>query len=127
MDFGCKDCRPPDADIAWKARRALAREADLIDESHLHVMILMCRTCSQRFLSVFTETIDWAGGEDPQHWMLLPITDAEAAELVRAEGPVTEAQISAIAPGRRCLRHDNPKAGAPCSSWGVGIRVGPHD
>jgi len=42
-----------------EARRALDFEAELIDESHVHVAILACGQCGQRFVSVFTETIDW--------------------------------------------------------------------
>ena len=41
-------------------------------------MVLQCRRCDQRFLSVFTETIDWQDGEDPQQWAVLPITNEEA-------------------------------------------------
>lgn len=127
MDFGCRNCWPSDPDIAWEARSTLDREADLIDESHFHVMVLSCSRCSQRFLSVLTETIDWVDGDDPQHWMLLPITDAEATELIQAKGSVTDAQIGALGPRRRCLRHDHPKGAARRSFWGVGIWVGPHD
>ena len=127
VDFGCENCWPISPDAAWEARRALVHEAELIDESHLHVMILACSSCTQRFVSVFTETIDWVDGEDPQYWMLLPITDAEASELVQRKDPVTDAQLSALGPDRRCLRHDHPKAAAPQSFWGTGIWVGPHD
>jgi hypothetical protein len=122
VDFGCENCWPADPDAAWEARRALPLEADLIDESHFHVMILACDNCSQRFVSVFTETIDWLDGEDPQYWVLLPITNAEASELVQRKGSVIEAQLNALGPGRRCLRNDRPKTAAPRSFW-----VGPHD
>ena len=90
-------------------------------------MILACRSCSQRFLSVFTETIDWADGEDPQYWTLLPITETEASELTQQPGSLTEAALEALGPKRRCLRHDYPKARAPSSYWGAGITVGFHD
>ena len=36
-------------------------------------MILGCARCSQGFVSVFTKTIDWEDGDDPQFWTLLPI------------------------------------------------------
>jgi hypothetical protein len=58
QDFGCEHCWPSTADAAWEARGALTHVQDLIDESHFHVMILACPHCSQRFVSVFTETID---------------------------------------------------------------------
>lgn len=125
--FGCERCWPSTADVAWAARGALVREVELIDESHFHVMILACLNCSQRFLSVFTETIDWADGEDPQYWTLLPITETEAADLAQQPGSLTEAVFEALGPKRRCLRHDSPKARAPSSYWRTGVTVGFHD
>ena len=126
-DFGCEHCWPVTPDAAWEARQALARAADLIDESHFHVMILACRSCTQRFVSVFTETIDWADGEDPQYWTLLPITASEATELVRQPGVTTETQLHALGPKRRCLQHDHPTATVPRSFWCTGISVRWHD
>ena len=65
-DFGCERCWPPIADAAWEARGGLTHVAELIDDSHFHVMILACPCCTQRFVSIFTETIDWEDGDDPQ-------------------------------------------------------------
>ena len=89
-------------------------------------MVLACPNCSQRFLSVFTETIDWVDGEDPQYWTTLPITPAESADLAK-HSPPGEVDINAIGHGRRCLQHDSPKGVSPRSCWGNGILVGPHD
>jgi len=127
VDFGCAHCWPASADDAWEARRALDREEDLIGESHFHVMILACGRCGQRFVSVFTEMIDWVDGDDPQYWTLLPLTDEEATLLARRGGAVAEAQLNALGPERRCLRRDYPKASSPRCSWGTGVWVGPHD
>src|SRR5437660_5243706 len=125
--FGCERCFPRDADDAWAARDTLLREVELIDESHFHVMILTCADCSQKFVSVFTETIDWEDGEDPQYWTLLPITGTEASELAEQPGSVTEAALGRLAPDRSCLRRDHPKAIPARSFWGTGIKVGFHD
>jgi len=81
--FGCEQCWPADPDAAWQAKQGLSSEADLIDESHYAVSILACPRCAQRFVFVFTETIDTMGGDDPQCSNLLPVTEGEAAELVR--------------------------------------------
>lgn len=125
-ESGCDACWPDDADAAWAARATLAHEV-LIDESHYVVVRLQCRTCGQRFLSVMTEQIDWADGEDPVVRTLIPLTATEAAALV-ADGAPTEAAIDAIGPGRRSLRYDFPKGVAsPIVYWSTGIRVGPHD
>ena len=127
QDFGCERCWPATPDAGWEARAGLSHVEELIDESHFHVMILACPGCAQRFVSVFTETIDWSDGEDPQYWSLLPITEAEAVDLSRQRSSLTEAELNALGPGRRCLRRDYPKAAEPRSFWGSGISVGPHD
>ena len=126
-DFGCDRCWPTAADAAWAARGALTQVAELIDESHFHVMLLACPGCTQRFVSVFTETIDWEDGDDPQSWTLLPITGTEAAELVQQRESLPETMLHALGPGRRALRLDQPKASAPRIFWSTGISIGPHD
>jgi hypothetical protein len=116
--FGCERCWPASADAAWEARAGLDSEQELIDESHLHVTIRACRSCSQRFVSIFNETVDWVDGDDPQYWTLLPVTAAEAANLTAQGGSVTEMGLNALGRGRRCLRHDHPKGAPARSYWG---------
>jgi hypothetical protein len=125
--FGCAHCWPPAAEAAWEAHGTLSRIAELIDESHFHVAILACPRCDQRFVSVFTETIDWVDGDDPQYWTVLPITEAEAADLARQGAALTEAGLHALGPGRRCLRLDHPNGAAGRIAWGTGLPLGPHD
>ncbi len=125
--FGCERCWPCSADAAWEARGSLTVVAELIDESHFHVMILACPTCTQRFVSVFTETIDWVDGDDPQYWTLLPITEGEATDLGQQRSCLNETKLDALGPGRRCLRLDHPKGAARHIFWGTGISVGRHD
>jgi hypothetical protein len=126
-NFGCERCWPSTADAAWEARGDLTREQDLINEPHFHVNILSCARCTQRFVSVFTEWIDWEGGDDPQYWTLLPITETEAADLIRRHSSLTKSSLNALGRGRRCLQQDYPKAAAPRTWWGTGIFIGPHD
>ncbi|MCP5246101.1 MAG: hypothetical protein H6937_09205 [Burkholderiales bacterium] len=120
-NFGCNICWPADPDLAWNARSKLIRDIELFDESHFHVMILSCNGCTQRFISVFTETIDWVDGEDPQYWTLLPITDAEATNLIQKRSSLTEDEINALGPGRRSLRRDYPKGETPYTFWSNGV------
>jgi len=124
--FGCPICWPPSAESAWVARGALERRVRLIDESHLDVSLLRCPACGQDFLSVWTEQIDWAGGEDPQSSTLLPLTAEEAAGLA-AGGPPEEAALEAFGRGRRSLRREHPSDAAPRLFWGRGLLVGRHD
>lgn len=124
---GCESCWPDAADAAWKARDGLTLTAELIDEFHYHVMILACPRCGQRFLSVFSEMIDWSEGDDAQHWAVVPITEGESVELSRRGSELTEAEISSFGPNRRSLLRNYPTGKGPSECWGKGIRVGPHD
>ena len=124
--FGCEWCWPAEPESAWKARRALTKDSDLVDESHFHVAIATCGHCGQRFVSVFTETIDWAAGDDPQDWTQLPITAAEAATL-RWAGDTVESALKGLGLARRSLRHDCPKGRPARLFWSSGLFVGPHD
>lgn len=126
--FGCDRCWPADAETAWSARSKLVRDTELIDESHFHILILSCKQCTQRFISVFTEMIDWKNGNDPQLWILLPITDSETASLIQNRDSISEDEIKALGKGRRSLLRDFPRdAKSPYTLWGSGIFVGSHD
>ena len=126
-EFGCERCWPPAAAAAMEARSRLKTAAELIDESHFHVTLRACPACSQQYVSIFTETIDWADGEDPQYWTLMPVTPEEAARLIAAGGALTEAALNVLGPGRRSLHHDHPKGEPARSYWGTGVQVGWHD
>ena len=125
--FGCPDCWPQQAEAARTLLRSLQVEQELVDESHYHVITRRCGACSQQFVSVFTELVDWTDGDDPTYSIILPLTDAEATDLAREGSPPAESQINALGPERRTLHHDAPKGGTPRTFWGTGIRVGPHD
>lgn len=112
-NFGCSRCWPPGPEAAWQARGALRRAAELVDESHLHVLILACPACSQSFLSVFTEIVDWADSDDSQFWSLLPLTPPEAAALQASAPPPWQSFGS----GRRTLHRDCPKGAHPSVYW----------
>jgi hypothetical protein len=125
--FGCEKCWPSSAEAAHASSRALIPVAELIGESHFHVMIRECSVCSQKFISIFTELIDWSEGDDPQYWTLLPITEDEAAGLTRRGDSVTEEVLNSLGRRRRSLRHDRPKGKPPRTCWAVDVLVGPHD
>ena len=124
--FGCTSCWPAAAEAAWQARSSLRVDSKLVDESHFQVTICSCQSCSQRFVLVFTETIDWVDGEDPQYWTLLPISEGEAAKLSHGDKGI-EALLNTLAPQRRSLCRDFPKGGSPNADWSYGISVGLHD
>jgi hypothetical protein len=125
--FGCETCWPSDAEAAWKARDALSRGARLADESHFGVTLMSCPHCAQSFVSVFTETIDWADGDDPQYTTLLPLTAEETEALSARPADNMVSALNALDPTRRALCRDYPKGAATRTCWGKGIHVGPHD
>lgn len=104
----------------------LATVAEPIDESHFHVMIRACPSCGQRFVSVFTETIDWADGDDPQYWTMAPLTDAEADDLIKRGESLDEETLNAL-PARRCLSRDSPKGSPTRTFWDSSLYVRYHD
>jgi len=122
--FGCDSCWPESAEAAWKGFRAMANELRLVDESHYIVSIRSCRNCEQRFLSMFTETVDWADGEDPQYRTILPLTEEETADLSQ---PDTKLVLQELGPDRRSLFRDFPKGADPLVWWGTGMRITPRD
>lgn len=126
-EFGCERCWPASAEKAQEARGALAVEAELVDEPHFRVTVRACRGCAQRFVSIFTEMIDWSGGDDSQCWTLMPITQAEASDLVGRGDSLTEASLRSLGPGRRSLIHDFPTGKPPRTGWRTGLDIGPHD
>ncbi|MDY6812916.1 MAG: hypothetical protein SV108_04430 [Pseudomonadota bacterium] len=125
--FGCDRCWPADADAdaAWKAMLELRIALRLIDESHFTVKLRTCERCGQGFVTVFTETIDWQGGDDPQRWSVTPVTPDESIALQGAGGLM--AMLHKLAPERRSLCHDSPKGEPPRNFWTQGIVIGPHD
>ena len=125
MRTGCALCWPDDARDAWDADTR-KRRAELVDESHFHVTLLVCSACGQNFVSVFTETIDWVAGNDPQYWSLLPITRDEAEALER--GTPTEESLDRLGHGRRSLRREfGADDEEPHCGWSNTLRTGPHD
>ncbi len=90
------------------------------------VKILSCPKCKQYFVYVFSETIDWADGDDPQFRSVLPITPSESKQLSEAGGNL-EALLNALAPSRRSLCHDFPKGDSPKIFWSSGMSIGQHD
>jgi hypothetical protein len=128
QNFGCNRCWTSSAEDAWEARGQLRLKEDLVDESHYHVMILTCSACAQRFISIFTEKIDWVDGEDQQYWTVMPLTQQEAADLSCRRGSLSEGELMSLARDRRSLQRDYPKgADKPILFWATGVSIRAHD
>jgi hypothetical protein len=111
--IGCERCYPeqlpPDF---FSYRRGLDDVASIVQESHFTLQVLRCPNCGQLFVKVFTEFIDWHGGDDAQYWTVAPITSDEANRLI-AEGEDADLTwVGSLGTGRRWLMSDHP-TGAP--------------
>ena len=128
QEFGCPTCLPPDAEAAYLNSRNLDQLAQLVDESHVMIAIRACSHCGQRFIRTFTETVDWADSEDPQRHTLMPLTLAEADQLIAQGETVSETSIESLRAGRPVLVMDFPKSGVKTFAYFPGAHlIGPHD
>ncbi|MBX7131300.1 MAG: hypothetical protein K1X67_01345 [Fimbriimonadaceae bacterium] len=99
----------------------------LIDESHLIVSIQQCLLCGQGFLSIFTEQIDWQGGDDSQARVLVSIDADEVRRLVDMPDVTEEALLN---PGmtRPMLWWIHPSGQEARVMWKEGpLTILPHD
>lgn len=126
--FGCARCFGEDPAAAWESLSQAELVADLTEESHLDVSVVACGSCGQRFVKVFTERIDWVGGEDDQTWLLLPVLPAEVLQLQQCPVAELRAVVTRIGEGRRFVMHWYPTGGALGTAWrDGGFWIGPHD
>ena len=125
--FGCRACWPESAEEANAARRLLDEHQDIVDEPHFQVRTMSCPGCSQLFVTVLAEKADGAGGDNSQHWIVMPILPEEAVDLMLQGASLSEQALAAVAPERKSLAHDHPAGAQETSAWRVGTRVGPHD
>lgn len=124
--FGCSQCFAEEAATAWAASRT-TRVVSLVEESHFSLQVTAC-SCGQRFVSVFTERIDWVGGEDDQTWLVVALTSSEAQQLETTPPEQLPTRLSSYATGRRFLVRSFPTGGALSTWWREnGFSIGPHD
>ncbi len=126
-EFGCEACWPESAEAAWEARRGLTSEAVLIEQSHYQVAIRACPRCHQQFVWVYTEMVDWVGGNDPFSCTLLPLTAQEAATLSARKESVINDELNCLGSDRRSLKRASVTGESTQTRWGRGLWVGYHD
>ena len=126
--FGCEICNSESAEDAWKAFVDSKVLESIIDESHFSIRLRVCSHCEQRYLSVFTETIDWIDGQDPQLWSIIPVDATEFSKLtsIKNENSLIES-LKGFAPERKSLCFDWPKGSEPKKYWSQGVTIGPYD
>jgi hypothetical protein len=121
MQFGCPQCYGDDAESAAAFHAGgLKTEQVLLDDSHFIVSLRRCVRCGQAFVSIFTEFVDWSGGEDAQYRDVIPVTPAEA-ETVRAQGEQVDLRfLGSLGDKRRRLCTDWPTGGSKRIRWRTG-------
>jgi len=125
-EYGCEKCWSSEASEAWRAVTSIPIQTYLIDESHYIVSIRVCPSCSQSYLQVTTETVDWKDSRDPIYRTIIPIDDAERTELTSSK-PLDAGVIEGVGVGRQSLKFGWLKNQEPSTYWGTGVRVGVHD
>lgn len=87
-------------------QRECVTDEQIEDDSHFMVRLKRCTRCSQRYISIFTEFVDWSGGQDAMYTTIMPVTADEAAAISGAA--LSYRQIGELGQGRRHLRNDWP-------------------
>lgn len=119
VSFGCDACYGADAQAAWRHfSDGMRSDPPFVDDSHFIVRIVRCRLCAQAFVRIFTEFIDWAGGDDPQYVTIMPVSDTEAVALANGTIPVLRA--GKLGASRRHLISDWPSETERRLIWATG-------
>jgi hypothetical protein len=119
--FGCTECYGEDAAATLEfTRKHFTTTHRLISESHYGVSVRVCQKCGQQFVAIFTEFVDWSGGEDAQYFDVVPVTPEEAAEAIAADEDVTTSFLGSLGTGRKHLASDWPTGGPHRIYWGNG-------
>jgi len=122
-------CQAEDCAVATDALRKASQVHPLVDTSHFIASIVQCPRCSQCFLKLFCERVDWADGDDPQCRIFVPITEDEANQLHASPITSDENVIMSIVTGkRRILIRDMPKGAPESLEWKISrVYIPAHD
>jgi hypothetical protein len=92
------------------------------------VTLKACLDCRQLFVSVFCESVDFVNGNDPQGFLVVPISADEAQTLRGLDESATERAVLALTPKRRCLDAYWPSSGPKDIAFCEGpTLLAPHD
>ncbi|MBD0674251.1 hypothetical protein [Streptomyces sp. CBMA156] len=118
-EFGCAKCYGEDEQAVWRRQQVgFEHETAVVDGSRFAVNLRRCRDCSQRFVWIFTEVVDWMGGDDAQYVTIMPVTADEATGLT--VGTLRPRGLGALGRDRRRLNHDWPTGGPARLHWNSG-------
>jgi hypothetical protein len=117
-EFGCARCYGKDALTAMAFCTTRLRETHrLVEQSHFGVSLRECPECGQAFASIFTEFVDWSGGEDAQFFDIVPLTGAEVTSLAAQGSRVDLVKLGALGSVRRRLSSAWPTGEEKTIAW----------
>jgi hypothetical protein len=127
-ESGCRRCIATGAAEAWDRTRDLVIGTDIVAESHFRISVRGCPYCAQNYVWVFCETIDWADGDDPQEWLLVPVTAVEAQRFIVAGEPGAAEVLGNLVPRHYLRRRFGRQDDVPTAQWVTGaVILPPHD
>ena len=117
-EFGCARCSGEDALTALAFCTTRLRETHrLVEQSHFGISLRVCPECGQAFAAIFTEFVDWTGGEDAQYFDFVPLKPAEVTSLAAQGSDVDLVRLGALGSLRRRLSSSWPTGGTKQISW----------
>jgi hypothetical protein len=118
--FGCAKCWSPDGHKAYKAVTSLPIEFHLIDKTIITVNILACPCCSQRFIHITEDIVNWRDGYDATFIKFMPINDKELAWLTSCSN-LDVRSIQNVGKDRPTLKCDWFIGIEPELHWNIGF------
>ncbi|MEU8637471.1 hypothetical protein AB0C38_35285 [Amycolatopsis sp. NPDC048633] len=117
-EFGCARCSGEDALTALAFCTTRLRETHrLVEQSHFSIALRECPECGQAFAAIFTEFVDWTGGEDAQYFDYVPLTAAEVTSLAAQGSGVDLVRLGALGSVRRRLSSSWPTGAKKRIAW----------
>ncbi|WP_370967590.1 hypothetical protein [Amycolatopsis sp. cg9] len=117
-EFGCARCSGADALTALAFCTTRLRETHrLVERSHFGISLRECPECGQAFAAIFTEFVDWKGGEDAQYFDFVPLTATEVTSLAAQGSRVDLAELGALGSVRRRLSSSWPTGEEKRIGW----------
>lgn len=91
------NCVSPDAEIAYAAVTGNTEHVKQVaNQSHFWLDFTKCKSCGRHFMCVFTELINWNGGNDSMANAWVPLEEGETERvlsMVNSEGDISRAGL----------------------------------
>jgi hypothetical protein len=118
MTSGCEQCYGEDAGavLGW-CRTNLTIVRRIVSDSHFGVSVRVCPGREQQFVAIFTEFVDWSGGDDAQYFDIVPVTAVELAEIGQAADGELTTDLGLLGAGRKHVASAHPTGEAGRVFW----------